>query len=178
MTDGQARHAVVLADYGQFYVQDTDAHDAEMRAGAAMAPDRSPAGWTDEAVQVHRIGVEPHSISVGTARADVVETVLHVHSAPPSPLTEAEHIVEADIDIPNGAVSVVGCTDIPGPEHQVPVPRGRYRVRISYVPSAPPKANFNPHEPGDHFTYQVDIWPTATPTDLVIVKQGPSPWAG
>jgi hypothetical protein len=65
----------------QFYVQDADAHDHAMRAGAAMDPDRPAGGWTDDAVQVHRIGLEPHSISVGTARQDLVETVLAVHTA-------------------------------------------------------------------------------------------------
>ncbi|ROP29422.1 hypothetical protein [Couchioplanes caeruleus] len=40
MSPGEPRRAAVFADYGQFYVQDADAHDAEMRAGAAMAPER------------------------------------------------------------------------------------------------------------------------------------------
>lgn len=59
---------VLFADYGQFYVQDINAHDRAMRAGAAMNPDLLAGGWTEDGVQIHRIGLEPHSISVGTAR--------------------------------------------------------------------------------------------------------------
>jgi hypothetical protein len=91
-----------------------------MRAGALMAPDRSPAGWIEESV---------------------------------------------------------GCTDFPGPEHRIPVSTGSYLLRVSYVPSDPPEAAVNPDEPGDHFSYQADMCPAATPTDLTVVKQGPSPWA-
>jgi hypothetical protein len=177
MTPGEPRRATVFADYGQFYVQDAAAHDAEMRAGAAMDPDRPVAGWTDEAVYVHRIGVEPHSISVGTARTDVVETTLHVGTGPPPLRTEAEHVVEADIYIPNGAISVVGCTDIPGPEHRAPVSAGRHRLRVSYVP-CDPLEKYNPDEPGDHFQYRIDLWPTETPAPLAVLKQGPNTWAG
>src|SRR3954467_9799746 len=102
------RNASVFADYGQFYMQDAAAHRVAMRAGAAIHPGRVAGGWTEEAVQVHRIGLEPHSISIGTARTDVVETVLKVCETAPSLVAEAEHVVEADLDVVTGAVSVVG----------------------------------------------------------------------
>lgn len=173
------RRAVVFADYYQFYVQDVEAHDAEMRAGGGTDVDRVPAGWTEEAVNVHRIGVEPHSISVGTARRDFVETTLEAHTGPPPlELTEAEHIVEADVQIPTGLLHVLGCLEDPAPEHRVEVPPGRYRVRVSYLPSGPPPVEFNPSEPGDHLTYRVDIWAAPEPSALVVVKQGPKQWAG
>jgi len=174
----EARRAVVFADHGQFYVQDVEAHDQEMRSGGAMDPDRAPAGWTYEAVHLHRIGVEPHSISVGTARSDFVETSLELHAAPPRELPQAEHIVEADMQIPTGALSIHGCFEDPGPEQRVNIQAGRYRVRVSYVPSDPPEADSNPDEPGDFLRYCVDMWPAAEPAGLVVVKQGPSPWAG
>ena len=68
----EIRRTLVFADYYQFYIQDAAAHDQEMRSGGATNPDRPPAGWTEESEQI-RIGVEPHSVSVGTARRDVVE---------------------------------------------------------------------------------------------------------
>ncbi len=50
-----------------------------------MDPDLAPAGWTSEAVHVHRICVEPHSIAVETARDDMVEMRLCFHPAEPQP---------------------------------------------------------------------------------------------
>jgi hypothetical protein len=65
-----------------------------------------------------------------------------------------------------------------GPEHRVHIPVGRCRVRVSYVPSDPPGADMNPDEPGDYFRYCVEMWPATEPAGLVVVRQGPSPWAG
>lgn len=171
------RHVFLSAEYAQFYLQDPDAHDRAMRAGAAMDPDRPAGGWTEDAVQVPRIGLEPHSISVGTAREDLVETVLAIHTSPPRLTTNAEHVVEADLDVPTGMASIVGCTQPPKSEDTLTVPPGRYRARVSYIPSAPP-AGSNPDVPGDHFSYQIDIWPATEPSALTVVRQGPSPWAG
>jgi hypothetical protein len=55
-------------------------------------------------------------------------------------LDQTFHVVDADLDVLSGVVSVYGCTEDPGPEHQVEVRAGRYRVRVSYLPSAPPDA--------------------------------------
>jgi hypothetical protein len=133
-------------------------------------------GWTREASQFHRIGVEPHSLSVGTARDDMVETALCIHPAdPPSLLEDAEHIVEADIDLPNGDMAIYSVGDDPGQEQHVSLAQGHYRARVSYVPTQPPA------EPGtgvgDYFVYQVDLWPTREPAPLAVLKQGPYPWA-
>jgi hypothetical protein len=40
---------------------------------------RGDAGWTKTLRNFHWIGLEPHSISAGTVRADVVEIRLRVH---------------------------------------------------------------------------------------------------
>jgi hypothetical protein len=56
-------HLTVFADYYQFYLQDLHAYLQWMRSHGAD-PDLPPAGWTSEAVYIHRIGVEPHSLSV------------------------------------------------------------------------------------------------------------------
>ncbi|GAA3779530.1 hypothetical protein GCM10022225_79660 [Plantactinospora mayteni] len=115
---------------------------------------------------------------MGTAREDLVETVLAVRSSPPQLTANAEHVVvEADLDVPTGVASIVGCTQPPKPEYALIVTPGRYRVRVSYVPSAPP-AGSNPDIPGDYLSYQIDIWPATAPSALTVARQGPTPWAG
>jgi hypothetical protein len=96
---------VIDADHGQFYVQDLVMYDAWISVHA-MDPDLPPAGWTDDAVHIHRIGVEPHSISIGTARDDLVESLIEVHESAPLPDPAAEHIVEVDLDVPNGELAM------------------------------------------------------------------------
>lgn len=70
-------------------------------------------------------------------------------------LDAAEHIVEADVDYPGGGLAVYGPADDPGHEQHVTAPEpGRYRIRVSYLPSTPPSA-VNEFELGDHFRYQI-----------------------
>lgn len=79
----------------------------------------TPAGWTHDAVQIHRIGVQPRSIAVGTDRSDVVETMLLFHpAAPANDFGDAEHVVEADIEVPNGDLTIYSPADDPGQERQ------------------------------------------------------------
>jgi hypothetical protein len=167
----------VAAEYCQFYLTDLQAHEQWMLSHAAD-PDLSPGGWTREASQLHRVAVEPHSLSVGTARDDMVETTLRIHPADPqSRVEDAEHIVEADIDLPNGDMAICSVADDPGQERRhISLAHGRYRVRVSYVPTSPPA---EPHGTGygDYFIYQLDLWPTSNPAPLVVHKQGPDPWA-
>ncbi|MFI6509846.1 hypothetical protein ACIBCT_19765 [Streptosporangium sp. NPDC050855] len=168
----------VLAYCGQFYLQDLEAHGVWMRSHAED-DQHPPAGWTEEAVYVHRIGVQPHSIAIGTARSDMVETTLLFHpTAPMASLEEADHVVEADIELPTGDLAVYGPADGPGQERHVNVAAGRYRVRVSYTPSAPPASEHDDSEPGDHLHYRMDIWPTGSPAALAVLKQGQRLWAG
>lgn len=167
----------VFADYYQFYLQDLQAY-LQWLDSDGTDPDLPPAGWTGEAVHIHRIGVEPHSLSIGTARNDRVRATLRFHPAePPAWAKDAEHVVEADLDVPNGDLAVYGPTDDPDQEPHFSIARGRYRVRVSYIPSVPPAAEASQTGYGDHFLYQVDLWPAITPAPLVVLKQGPNPWA-
>jgi hypothetical protein len=167
---------LIDADHGQFYVQDLEPYDAWM-AEHATDRDLPPAGWTEEAGQVHRIGVEPHSISVGTARDDMVEAHITVHTSAPMTEPTAEHIVEADLDAPTGQLAVSSPGILPEDGPSMTVPRGLLRVRVSYIPSEPPVVDTN-GGPGDHFLYRIDVWPTDQARQLAILKQGPNPWAG
>jgi hypothetical protein len=164
------------ADHGQFYVQDLEPYEVWIREHG-VDPELPPAGWSEEAVQVHRIGVEPHSISVGTARDGLVESLLAVHAAAPMAEMGAEHIVEADLDAPTGHLAIYSPSIDPGDGPCVVVPKGRLRMRVSYVP-ADPSAVDPDGAPGDFFLYKLDLWPTLVPQALAILKQGPNPWAG
>lgn len=167
----------VFADYYQFYLQDLQAY-SQWLGSHGTDPDLPPAGWTRQAVHIYRIGVEPHSLSVGTARNDRVTATLRVHSAePPAWAKDAEHIVEADLDVPNGDVAVYGPTDNPDREAHISIAPGLYRVRVSYRPSAPPAIETGETGYGGHFIYQADLWPAIMPAPLVVLKQGPNPWA-
>lgn len=166
---------MIDADHGQFYVQDLEPYDAWMRVHA-MDPDLPPAGWTEEAVQIHRIEIELHSIAVGTARDDIVESLITVHPSAPAIEPIAEHIVEADLDAPTGRLTMSSPGVDPADGPSMTVPPGLLRVRVSYVPSELPPADAN-GGPGDHFLYQIDLWPTTRSRELVVLKQGPDPWA-
>lgn len=167
---------MIDADHGQFYVQDLDPYDAWL-AEHAMDPDLAPAGWTDEAVHVHRIGVEPHSISVGTARDDMVMALITVHAASPVTDPRAEHIVESDLDAPTGRLTMSSPAVDPADGPRLGVPAGLLRVRVSYVPSEPPVGGTN-GGPGDHFLYRLDLWPSEQGQELFVLEQGPKLWAG
>ncbi|WP_330245383.1 MULTISPECIES: hypothetical protein [unclassified Streptomyces] len=172
------RHLSILADHGQFYLQDLQRHGVWIKEHGAD-PALPPAGWTEEASQHHRIGVEPHSISVGTARDDLVDVTLHLRAAaPPLRMDEADHIVEADADYSSGDLAVYGPADAPGEEFHLPTPAGRYRIRVSYMPVESLDHGSAADGFGDRLLYYVDMWPTAQPSGLLVLKQGPSPWAG
>ncbi|MGW5612049.1 hypothetical protein ACWEWI_39690 [Streptomyces sp. NPDC003753] len=175
MADASLRF-VIDADHGQFYVQDLAPYDAWI-AEHATDPTLAPAGWTKEAVYVHRIGVEPHSISVGTARDDMVESLITVHPSAPTTDPTAEHIVECDLDAPTGQLTMSSPGTDPEDGPSLAVPAGMLRVRVSYIPAGPPPVDTN-GGPGDHFLYQVDLWASDRGRGLVVVKQGPEIWAG
>ncbi|MBS2531623.1 hypothetical protein KGQ20_02435 [Catenulispora sp. NF23] len=165
---------LIDADHGQFYVQDLDPYEVWLEDHGF---DPQPAGgWTDDALTVHRIGLEPHSISVGTARDDLVEAQIIVHTSAPALDSAAVHIVEADLDAPTGhlAVSSPGVDPADGPS--IVVPAGLLRARVSYVPSEPPVRDTN-GGPGDHFLYRIDLWQVGQAREIVVIKQGPSSWA-
>ncbi|MFB7675817.1 hypothetical protein ACFC26_30865 [Kitasatospora purpeofusca] len=142
----------------------------------ATDPDLPPAGWTEEAVHLHRIGVEPHSVSVGTAREDMVESMITVHESAPAVEATAEHIVEADLAAPTGRLTVSSPGVHPKDGPGITVPAGLLRVRVSYLPCDPPAGDTD-GGPGDHYLYRIDVWPTARTRELDVLKQGPNPWA-
>lgn len=173
MADASLRFTID-ADHGQFYVQDVDPYDAWMEE---QETEPSPAaGWTEDAIFLHRIGVEPHSIAVGTARDDLVEAEITVHASAPALESAAVHIVETDLDVPTGRLTMSSPGVDPADGPSLTVPAGLLRARISYVP-AEPSSEETSGGPGDFFLYRIDLWPTGQAGQLEVLKQGPESWA-
>ncbi|MFF5206306.1 hypothetical protein [Streptosporangium sp. NPDC000396] len=171
----EVRRFFLHAGHFQFYLQDTETYGKAVKNG-----DNDEDSWTEEASQLLRIGVEPASIAVGTARRDWVLMILHVYaSPPPADLSEeADHVVEADLDLRTGRLSIYGCGQKPGTEDVLVLPPGTYRTRVSYMPTQSVPPDTNEAEQGDHFDYRVEMWATTEGTDIHVLKQGPVPWAG
>lgn len=171
----EAQRLVVFADYWQFFLQDLDAHGIWMRSHATD-PGLIAAGWTEEAVYGHRIGVEPYSLAIGTARRDSVEVSLRIcPGAPVADLEDFEHVVEADLGLPGGDLAIC---EVAGEEQHFRVAAASYRVRVSYLPAGPPLTGSDQSVPGDHFLYRIDLWTAPHAAPPVVLKQGPRLWAG
>lgn len=174
-SQAEIRRFFLRAGHFQFYLQDVETYGQAIENGD---DDGDP--WTEEASQSLRIGVESASIAVGTARQDWLLMTLHVHDSPPpdGPLDEADHVVEADLDLRTGRLSVFGCDQEPGTAEVITLPPGTYRARISYLPTGFVHPDTDDAEQGDHFEYRVEMWTTAEETDIHVLKQGPAHWAG
>lgn len=158
-------HLVVHADQRQFSLRDSLAR-------------LDGSGWTPEAVESHRIGVEPGGVAIATARSDVVEVSVTVLPSSPGLVAAAEHVVEASVPVPSGSVVVSGPADYPSQEKVFAVAPGVYRVRVSYVPAGPPSVTWNEHEFGEHYRYVVELWPVTSSSGVEVLRQGAAVWDG
>lgn len=133
----------------------------------------------DKADEAWRIAVERHCIVVGTARYDYVPVTLALRDTPlpAEPLDAFDHVVEADIALPSGKMAVTGATQLPDEVEPVPLPAGRFRVRVVYAQTGHRPAKYNSEDPGDHLEYQLTMWPTDAERGVRVLKEGPSPWA-
>lgn len=82
-------------------------------------------------------------------------------------LSDAEHVVEADLFLSSGCVVIAGCTEDFRRIQAVP---GLYRVCMSYEPADGKADGF-----GHHLLYRVHLWPAVTAVGLVL-RQGPISW--
>jgi len=133
----------------------------------------------DRADKAWRIAVESHCVVVGTARYDYVPVILTVCSGVPAldPLDGYDHVVEADVVVPSGKLTVTGATELPSEVEPVPVAPGKYRVRVGYLQTEQRPSKFSEDDPGDHLEYRVTMWPVAEDRGVQVLKQGPEPWA-
>jgi hypothetical protein len=68
-------------------------------------------------------------------------------------------------------------SQLPDEVEPIPLPAGRYRVRVAYAQTDHRPATYNPADSGDHLEYQLTMWPTDAELGVHVLKQGPSPWA-
>ncbi|MEU4252058.1 hypothetical protein AB0F15_32025 [Amycolatopsis sp. NPDC026612] len=157
-------HLVVHADQRQFTIRDS---------GSRL----TGSGWTEAALD-HRIGAEPGGLAIATARSDLVESSVTLVPSAPALTADAEHVVEADLPVPSGRLVISGPADYPSQERFFSVLPGRYRARVSYVPTGPPPADWNDHEYGEHYRYVVEMWPVAAEAGVEVLRQGAAVWDG
>lgn len=154
------------ADHLQFVLE-----DAEAESGIGDTWAEAPEAW--------RISPERHVVAVGTARYDYVPVVLKLLNSPPpdSSFEDADHVVEADLDLPSGKLAIHGGTQLPGEVEPLYLEPGRYRLRVSYVQTDYQPSGSNEDLPGDHLEYQITMWPIEVPSEVRVLKQGHDPWA-
>jgi len=103
---------------------------------------------------------------------------LRILDEAPPPNLAAGHVVGADLQVPSGklVLHTVGddWTEVP----DIPVPPGRYRVRVTFQPRGKPIPGTDADAPGDHFDYLIDLWPAAAAAEPETLVQGPEVWAG
>lgn len=168
-----ADHVVVhsfepYADHLAFVISDAEATEGVFDGDT----------W-DKADDAWRIAVERHCIVVGTARYDYVPVTLTLRET--SPAMEhhgaADHVVEADLELPSGKLAVTGATELPDEVEPLSLPPGLYRVQVVYMPTHLRPKRYGPEDDGDHIEYQLSMWPTGHETGVRVIKQGLSPWA-
>ncbi|HLK65492.1 MAG TPA: hypothetical protein VKU19_18775 [Bryobacteraceae bacterium] len=119
----QAHHLRIYADYYQFYL-----FNPNLPGNTA-----DPGFWNKEAF-ARRFGYIPGTIGIGTASYDFVKAILEVHDGVPDlSLNDWDHVIECDLDAPDGRIGIAGCLAIPADEHIFDVTPGNYRVRCCYA---------------------------------------------
>lgn len=90
---------------------------------------------------------------------------------------DVDHAVEADIEVLSARLTIAGPAQQPTEANLIQLGAGRYRLRISYAPTDYRPARSTDTEPGDYLEYRIMMWPVQMPSDVRVLKQGPSPWA-
>jgi hypothetical protein len=156
------------ADHLQFVLWDAEADTGQLDGDTWV---KSPQEW--------RIGVERNAIAVATARYDYVPVAVELLARAPADamLDHLDHVVEADLEVPSGKLTIAGPAQEPGEADLLQLNPGRYRLRISYAPASYRPARSTETAPGDFLEYRIMMWPAQVPSAVQVLKQGPSPWA-
>ena len=165
---GQVLRFEPYADHLQFVVADAEADSGQLDGDT----------WV-KALTEWRIGVERHAVAVATARYDYVPVIVELLDRAPADAVpdDVGRAVEADIEVPSGRLTITGPTQQPTEANLFHLDPGRYRLRVSYAPTGYRPAKSNDAEPGDYLEYWIVMWPVQVPSDVRVLKQGPSPWA-
>jgi hypothetical protein len=133
-------------DYSQFFICDTE----------FTGKTDSDTFWTDEAYEA-RLAIEDGILGVGIGKSFgtiKVEVNIIEFQSENFIIENYDHIVEGNVTMRSGTLQVLDCPNS-SIEFQVPIPPGRYRVRVY-------SSNLHTinEERGDDF-YKVEIWPDA-----------------
>lgn len=140
----------IFADYNQFYLWDSG------------RTNQAPVDYTDEDVS-RRIKTGDYVVVIQPERNYTVPVVIETHDAEPS-ITEADwdHIAEASLHLPTGALQVHECTG--GVVTDFKVPPGWYRVRSLHAKLG----TVDGIDGEDH--YRILVWP-APESPVAVIKQ-------
>jgi hypothetical protein len=165
---GQVFRFEPYADHLQFVLSDPEAAAGQLDGDT----------WV-KSLEEWRIAVEPHAISVATARYDYVPVVFQLlaHAPAGAVLDDADHAVEADIELASGRLTIAGAVQLPGEADLLQLDPGRYRLRISYNQTDYRPVRSTEAEPGDYLEYRIIMWPVQVPSGVTVLKQGQTPWA-
>lgn len=148
----QTHHLTLFADYFQLHVADD-----------GSGGDLSDA-WTEDA-SARGLAVADGIVGVSTARNVDVPVVVAVSPEPPALPSDADSVVEGDLECKSGRLVVMGCTDYYPEAMRLAVPPDWYRVRAT----AKGLSTVCEQWLDAHDQYRIELWP-ASPTGVAIVK--------
>ena len=165
---GQVLRFEPYADHLQFVLSDPEADAGQLDGDT----------WV-KSLEEWRIGVEPHAVSVATARYDYVPVLFELLAQAPADgvLDDVDHAVEADIEVASGSLAISGPVQLLGEANLLQLDPGRYRLRISYAQTDYRPGQSTEAEPGDYLEYRIMMWPVQVPSSVTVLKQGQTPWA-
>jgi hypothetical protein len=145
----------IFADYNQFYLWDSG------------CTNQAPVDYTDDDVR-HRIKVGDHVVVIQPDRNFTVPVAIEVHDSEPTVDTHSwDHIAEASLHVPTGALQIHECTG--GVVTDFRVASGWYRVRSLHANLG----SVDGIEGKDH--YLVQVWPSAERSVAVLKQFGGDP---
>lgn len=87
--------------------------------------------WTVQATE-DRLAVTDGAVGIGTGSNGIVPVEIHVLPGAP-PVTAADHITEASLEVRSGRLVALGCTEFLPDARRIELTPGPYRLRITHT---------------------------------------------
>jgi hypothetical protein len=133
-------HLSFFTEYYQFYIQDSQTTSATDDAKF----------WNDEAGE-NRLAVLEGLLGVTVGKYAEIKVNVLVLDEKPLLNDDAEHVVEASLNLPSGILQVKCCTNFET-QLELNLKKGTYKIRISSF-----KLSTIANDEGDDF-YVVEVW--------------------
>jgi hypothetical protein len=129
-----------FTEYYQFYILDS------------TSPAKTDADdfWNTEANK-RRLAIGAGILGITVAKYAEIQVEIRVLTEKPTEYRDADHIVEAGLQLPSGILKVQNCSNFET-QLEIPLDKGMYRIRVSSF-----KIQNVVNDIGDDF-YIVDIW--------------------